>query len=89
MIRDWRNKWHDGTAGATNASFPFGWVQLNACNRASWAESRTVPAHPVPTDWQYVPSLAPLLLCNRGKGNNFVCSIAATPGVTGRARPRP
>lgn len=28
MIADWRAKWHEGTQGATEAVFPFGFVQL-------------------------------------------------------------
>ena len=29
MIADWRAKWSEGTAGATDPQFPFGFVQLN------------------------------------------------------------
>lgn len=30
MIQDWRIKWSERTGRTTNASFPFGWVQLNS-----------------------------------------------------------
>lgn len=30
LVRDWRSKWLERTNGSTNASFPFGWVQLNS-----------------------------------------------------------
>ena len=30
MIADWRSKWHAATEGRTDASFPFGFVQLNS-----------------------------------------------------------
>ena len=30
LVRDWRSKWRERTNGSTNASFPFGWVQLNS-----------------------------------------------------------
>ena len=53
MIRDWRDQWHIGTAGASDPAFGFGWVQLNSCDRAVWEESRTVPAVPVRTNWSY------------------------------------
>ena len=36
LVADWRQQWHAGTGGASDASFPFGWFQLNACNRAVW-----------------------------------------------------
>ena len=31
MISDWRTKWSNATDGATDATFPFGWAQLNSC----------------------------------------------------------
>jgi hypothetical protein len=30
MIVDWRAKWSKFTDGATDAEFPFGWVQINS-----------------------------------------------------------
>lgn len=30
MIDDWRSKWYHGTLGSTDATFPFGFVQLNS-----------------------------------------------------------
>ena len=30
MIADWRKQWHAGTGGETDATFPFGFVQLNS-----------------------------------------------------------
>ena len=30
MIRDWRLKWHDGTGGTTDLTFPFGWSQVRS-----------------------------------------------------------
>ena len=30
MIQDWRSKFHQFTNGASDADFPFGWVQLNS-----------------------------------------------------------
>ena len=37
MIADWREQWHAGTDGETDAAFPFGFVQLNSI----WAKLYT------------------------------------------------
>jgi len=52
MISDWRSKWSEGTDGATNASFPFGWAQLNSFRTATkWVAGGSTPASkPDPTD---------------------------------------
>ena len=52
MISDWRSKWSDGTDGATNASFPFGWAQLNSYRAATkWVAGGSTPARKSdPTD---------------------------------------
>jgi sialate O-acetylesterase len=52
MISDWRSKWSEGTDGATNASFPFGWSQLNSNGAATkWVAGGSTPASkPDPTD---------------------------------------
>jgi hypothetical protein len=54
MVTDWREKFSAATYGAISPHFPFGWVQLNSCNRADWEESRTTPAVPINTSgWIY------------------------------------
>lgn len=34
MIKGWRKEWFSGTSGATNLSFPFGFVQVRNINYA-------------------------------------------------------
>eukprot|EP00040_Diaphanoeca_grandis_P038616 m.256893 g.256893 ORF g.256893 m.256893 type:complete len:558 (-) comp34804_c0_seq1:142-1815(-) len=44
MIEDWRSKWSEGTDGATDEAFPFGWSQLNSDGGfQSWVEGGTAP----------------------------------------------
>lgn len=53
LIRDWRTKWSEGTGGVSDAHFPFGFFQLNSCDRAGEEESRSKPPHLIPTNWSY------------------------------------
>eukprot|EP00041_Stephanoeca_diplocostata_P033498 m.1108937 g.1108937 ORF g.1108937 m.1108937 type:complete len:474 (+) comp24352_c0_seq33:177-1598(+) len=52
MIADWRKKWSEGTRGNTDATFPFGYVQLAAWKSdihpagIRWAQSGGYPAVP-------------------------------------------
>ena len=47
MIEDWRAKWAEGTGGTTEATFPFGWSQLNSDGAATaWSPTGTTPNVP-------------------------------------------
>ena len=46
MISDWRAKWAEGTGGATDANFPFGFVQL-----AAWVEGGATSMKIAQTRW--------------------------------------
>lgn len=52
MIADWRSKWSASTNGLTNATFPFGFVQLNSVGNASAYTNVTDPSNGDP----YQPS---------------------------------
>ncbi|XP_077863406.1 sialate O-acetylesterase-like, partial [Saccoglossus kowalevskii] len=57
MIADWRDKFYNGTGGATDKLFPFGFVQISTNNDTAWI----VDGYPAirwhqTADYGYVPN---------------------------------
>ena len=61
LVKYWRNMWHAGSGGETDATFPFGIVQLAGCTSANgtatfgftalrWSQTAGVGYLPNPTD---------------------------------------
>lgn len=81
MIQDWRRQWHNGTAGASDPEFAFGWIQLNSCNRAIAEESRTEPPVLLPTKWSYQnPAVVPGFADPLGEWKATTTSSSCTQG---------
>ena len=85
LVRDWRRNWSEGTGGASDAEFAFGWFQLNSCYRAGEEESRTTPPQLIPTNWSYQN---PKLTSGHGEFGEWTpCGCAAVTPKPPRGTP--
>jgi len=89
MISDWRSKWTEGTAGASDPAFPFGWSQLNSNGKATdWSKVTTTPVNATAGDplglWaQGFPSIRLAESTTLALPNTFQAVILDTPVASG------
>merc|ERR1712216_490724 len=89
MIEDWRSKWFEGTDGATDKEFPFGWSQLNSDGHPrNWSigsTTKNIPGIEDPTgEWAHgFPSIRKAQFETLNLPNTFQAVILDTPVASG------